>query len=786
MSESESPSVPAPGQQIPENSESPRIDIIGILTAAGAVIGLLCGLIAVSTVYSWDSPQVLGSFLVAVELTLVFLINEQFVSRPILRWKKQRQNAEVSSGLEDQKQANSVLTHWSNLALLGILFLSAFFYFCQISQNNLGNIYYAATVKSMSMSWHNFFFVSFEPGGFIAMDKPPISLWLQVVSVKIFRFSGVSLMLPLALAGIASVAVLYHLVKRAFGVPAGLIAALFLALMPVSVVASRATTMDGLLTLDILLASWALIKAAEKGSLGWLLTSAVILGLGFNIKMMEAYLVLPAFILLYLRAAPKRRRVRLAHIVLAILVIAVVSFSWSFIVDSFPASQRPYVGSSGNDTEVGLGLGNNGVERPLGAILGLLISGVSSSSSSANIIGKLYVLAGGPLRLLTTLGDQVSWLLPLAVIGLFAFIWQKREVSTEKGVHVKRLSRQQQAFIFWGAWFIIQAIFFTLDVLVQSYYLVVLAPSIAALASIGIIELWHAYRKPGWRGWLLPFGFALTALLHAFLIAPFASYNYWLTPIIVAVLLIVVILLVWFRLARPAQVFQQEPEVVAGAAPLKPGWQLPGAHIAFSGIVFASGIITILLAPTLWSVSTIQHPANGLVPVAGPARSAASDPFILLLQGVVDYAQVDPQLVNYLETHQESQHDMVATSTSLAAAPFVLQSGRNVMPLGGFNGNDEIFTVNKLKQQIASGRVRYFWLSSFFLSSTQIDQLTPRLRTVMKELEQVQANNANYQLLNWVSRNCTVVTADQWGRSKSDTGDPASGKPVLYDCATIH
>lgn len=782
MSESEVSNTFVQDQQPSENTVRSHFDIVGIIMLAVVVIGLLCGIITVSTSYSWDSPQVLGSFLVAVEFALAFLINEQFVRRPILHVKKRSSNVAVGSVSEGQKQVGKSLMSWANLLLLGILFLSTFFYLCQITQNNLGNIYYAATVKSMSMSWHNFFFASFEPGGFIAMDKPPLSLWLQVVSVKLFGFSGISLVLPLILAGIASVAVLYLLVERVFGVQAGLLAALFLALTPVSVVASRATTMDGLLTLDVLLASWAVMKAAEKGSLRWLLTSAVILGLGFNIKMMEAYLVLPAFILLYLWATPLRRRVRLGHLILALLILFVVSFSWSFIVDSFPVSQRPYVGSSGNNTEVGLGLGNNGVERPLGAIVGLIVSGVSNASSGANVIGSLYVLAGGPLRLLTTLGDQVSWLLPLALIGLLATGWQSRDVLAEDSVCISRLSRKRQAFLFWGTWFILQSIFFTLDVLVQSYYLVVLAPSIAALASIGIVELWHDYRKPGWHGWLLPFAFVLVATLQAFLIAPFAGYNFWLTPIVVTILVVSAIILLCLRYIGTTRTLRQGSD----DAGQKSGWQALRIRTGFSGIVTMLGVIVILLAPIVWSVSTIQHPANGLVPVAGPARSAESDPFILLLQGVVNYAQVDPQLVSYLESHQGDERYMVATSTSLAAAPFVLQSGRDIMPIGGFNGNDMIFNVNQLKEQITSGQVRYFWLSSFFLSSAQIEQLPPKLRTVMKQVEQLQATNSNYQLLNWVSTHCTIVTPDQWGSPRAETGSAASGNPALYDCTTVH
>lgn len=747
------------------NTVFQRIDLIGILLLIGSVIGLLFGF-----GYHWDSPQVLGGWLVAGELLIAFFIVEQFVPRPLIRI-----NAGSERDTSEQAQAKRKgIADWSYLALLGILLLSAFLHFCQISNNGLGNIYYASTVKSMMMSWHNFFFVAYEPGGFIAMDKPPVSLWLQTASAELFGLNGFSLVLPLALAGIVSVAVLYHLVQRTFGIPAGLLAALFLALMPVSVVASRATTMDGLLSLDVLLAGWAVIKAAETGSVRWLLVSAMILGIGFNIKMMEAYLILPTYILLYALAAPRRRRVRALHLVLAIAVILIVSFSWSAIVDSFPASQRPYVGSSGNDTEIGLGLGYNGVERPLEAILGLAVSGVSHASTGANVIGELYALSGGPTRLLTTLGDQVSWLLPLAIIGLFASLWHKREEPLEGQKRDRRLSRQQQAFIFWSVWFIMQAIFFTLDVLVQSYYLVMLAPSVAAMASIGLVGLWHDYRKPGWRGWLLPLAFILEALLQASLIAPFPAYNSWLTPLVLVALVLVALVLIWLRIRgmRSAPSASEEHMDQRSRA----------SSISLSRIVTVIGAIAVLLGPALWSIATTEHAANGLVPVAGPVRSGDSDPFILLLQGVVNYAQVDPRLVSYLEQHQGDYHYLVATSASLAAAPFILQSGRSVMPIGGFNGNDYIFTVSQLEQQIKDGNVRYFWLSSFFLSSAQINQLAPRLQTVMRETQQLQSSNPNYLLLNWVHNHCTLVTPDQWGAAPDQSSNEG---PDLYDCANF-
>ena len=252
---------------------------------------------------------------------------------------------------------------WQRIILGAIIVLSFFFNFFRLGQNHFADIttgvnsYYAAAVKSMVMSWHNFFFVAFDPQGFLAIDKPPLGFWIQAVSVRIFGFSAWSLLLPEALAGIGAVVVLYILVQRIFGTNAALIAALALALTPISVVTSRNNTIDSLLILTLLFATWALSRAIETGRLSWLLLTAFLVGLGFNIKMLEAYLILPAFALTYLLSASRRLRVRFLYLVVAGVLLLIVSFSWITIVDVVPAAQRPYVSSTQHDSELELALG---------------------------------------------------------------------------------------------------------------------------------------------------------------------------------------------------------------------------------------------------------------------------------------------------------------------------------------------------------------------------------------------------------------------------------------------
>src|SRR5947209_9427006 len=214
---------------------------------------------------------------------------------------------------------------WHELALGGIILISTFMNFYQLGQNGFGS-YYPPAVRSMMDNWHNFFFASYDPGGFVTIDKPPVGFWLQVISAKIFGFTPFSILLTQALAGVLSVLLLYYLVRRHFGVVAGLLAALALAITPISVVTNRDITIDSTLALFLLVGAWAVIRAAETGKLRWLLLSAVMVGIGFNIKMLEAYLVVPAFGLLYLLAAPRSIRVRIGHLALAALVLLVVSF----------------------------------------------------------------------------------------------------------------------------------------------------------------------------------------------------------------------------------------------------------------------------------------------------------------------------------------------------------------------------------------------------------------------------------------------------------------------------
>jgi len=246
----------------------------------------------------------------------------------------------------------------------GILLLAAFLNLWNIWNQGISNTYYAAAVKTLLVNPAAGFFNSLDPAGFITVDKPPVGLWIQAAFAAVFGFSGWVLVLPQAIAGIGSVALIYILVSRPFGKPAGLVAALALALTPIFVAIARNGTMDTQLIFVLLLAVWAVLKATRERSLAWLLVSAILVGIGFNMKMIQAFIVVPAILAVYfLGTTDFSWKKRVLYVGLAVVVLVAVSLSWAVAVDSVPASERPYIGGSGDNTVLGLIIDYNGLHR---------------------------------------------------------------------------------------------------------------------------------------------------------------------------------------------------------------------------------------------------------------------------------------------------------------------------------------------------------------------------------------------------------------------------------------
>ncbi len=612
-------------------------------------------------------------------------------------------------------------------AVLGlILVASAFLNFFSLGRLGYGNAYYAAGVKSMLMSWHNLFFVSFDPGGFVTIDKPPLGFWLQAASAEIFGFHGWSLILPEALAGIGSVALVYLLVRRVFGELAGLLGAAVMAVTPVAVATNRSNIVDSLLVFTLLLGAWAVLHATDTGKLRWLLASMLLVGLGFNIKMLEAYLVVPAFIAVYFLGAKIGWRTKIWHLALAGVVLLVVSLSWATAVDLTPANQRPYVGSSDNNSEYNLIFGYNGLNRLLSgswSFLGLHgrnFGRPAAPSAPTRNTGTRFGFgagengASGPLRLINQqLGGQSGWLLLLALIGIVAAGWQLRPRLP--------FERHHASLLFWGVWLLTGAGFFSVAGFFHSYYLVMMAPPIAALSGIGLAAMWHDYRGPGWRGWLLPFALVGVALVQRHILSYFTTWHPWVSKAIVdasiAIAVVLLVLRAWTWLSRKFLKGRFTSMALRGGV-----------------IALGAGILAIGLAPTAWAADTTLYGNGGLLPTAGPSARGGFSAFGggrggFRLSGTAQFdvpgfpnvsapgdfpGQTDPLTLQYLLKNQGSTKFLVATTNANTASPIILATGKPVMALGGFTGSDPILSIADLQKLIANNTVRFFMLQGGF------------------------------------------------------------------------
>ncbi len=452
------------------------------------------------------------------------------------------------------------------LGLIIVLTLAGGLRLWRLEQNGWGTDYYTASVRSMMASWHNFFYNSFDPGGFVCVDKPPVALWVQVVSAKLFGFTPLSILVPEAVMGTLSVLIVYYLVRRRFGVWAGLLAGLALAVTPISIAVDRANNTDCCLVFVLLLAAWALLRAAEKGSVWLLLLAMVLVGVGFNTKMLAAFVVLPTFYLIYFLGAPVSWRHRLGDLALATFVVFGVSLSWAVAFDLTPEDERPYAGSTRNNSMLSLIIEHNGLERftrrggrggpaardgagaanrqrgtpadgnpPARPRFGGLgpPAGLGGPPRPGAVPGRGFGGRGGgmfgePAAGLWRLASpryvgQVMWLLPLAIVGLIAALFQGRWSRT--------LSPEHQSLLLWFGWLATYGVTFAFaGGIFHAYYLVMLAPPMAALAGIGVVALWHTYQRGGWRTVVLPLAVLLTAAWQALAWLDYPDLATWAVP----------------------------------------------------------------------------------------------------------------------------------------------------------------------------------------------------------------------------------------------------------------
>ncbi|MGB7787882.1 ArnT family glycosyltransferase [Methanoregula sp.] len=540
----------------------------------------------------------------------------------------------------------------AEILLSGIIFLAGFLNLWNLWNQGFSNPYYAAAVRSMLSNPGVAFFNSFDAGGFVTVDKPPVGIWVQAASAAVFGFSSFSVTLPQALAGIGSVVLMYFIIKRPFGKPAGLIAAFALATTPVFVSTSRNGTMDTQLIFVILLAILVALKAARDHSFRLLVLSFVLVGIGFNIKMIQALVVVPAIIAIYLFGAALPVRQKVIHLAVALLVLAAVSLSWAIAVDAIPADQRPYIGSSGDNSVVGLMLGHNGEDAFAGDI------------HAASFLGE-----GDPglLRFFNyEIYCQFSWLLLFALIGLFA--WWRRPASIslagfrEGGI----FSEQELTILALCLWLLPGLLYFSFTPgFLALYYLATIAPPLAGLVGISAVAMYREYRSDRVTGWVFVAAVLVTGLVQAWVV----SHPFIYDPVRFGSLPVVVVAgciscsgtLVWLR-TKKMQAAERSSISVACIA-----------------------VAILFIAPVAWSSVPLMN---------GPAQDSTDT-------GLAG-------LAGFLLSHGDNR-------TYLAAVPFnghmagtlIVDTGKPVMALGGFLGTDQIITAGKMQGMIHNGTVQY-------------------------------------------------------------------------------
>ncbi len=488
---------------------------------------------------------------------------------------------------------------WARPALFGLLALTAILYLWDVTRNGWANDFYAAAVDAGTKSWKAFFFGSFDQSNFITVDKTPGSLWVMEISGRIFGFSQWSMLMPQALEGVASVLLLYAAVKRWFGPPAGLVAGLVLALTPVAALMFRFNNPDALLVLLMTAAAYTMVRAIENGRTKWLMFTGLLLGFAFLAKMLQAFLVVPGFAVAYLWAGPPRLGQRIWQTVLMGAGIIVGAGWWILAAEFTPAADRPYFGGSTNNNILQLAIGYNGLGRITGNETGSIGAGNGRGGGGQ---GSAFGGATGILRLFhSEFGGQISWLLPAALIWLAAMVWVSRRAA--------RTDRTRAAALLWGGWVLVTGLVFSyMNGIIHPYYMVALAPGIAALTGIGATVLWQARLGPKKLAGRLALasGIAASAVWAYVLLDRTPDWMPWLRwVVVVAGAAAAVLILAGHRLA--------------GAVRSRRG------RLALAGLPIGLALVAGLAGPTAYALDTVNSAHTGAIVSAGP-QSAGGGP----------------------------------------------------------------------------------------------------------------------------------------------------------------
>jgi 4-amino-4-deoxy-L-arabinose transferase-like glycosyltransferase len=536
--------------------------------------------------------------------------------------------------------------------------------------------FYDAAVRSMSQSLHNFFFGAFEPSGSLSIDKPPVDLWLQVASVKLFGFSSTTLKLPEAFAGIAAAPLLWFTVRRMWSPLAGIAAAASLALLPVEVITSRSDTMDGVMMALSVLALLFVVRAVETGRTRWLVAGAAVMGVAFNVKLLESLIALPGialFAYLGLRGRPGRRVLRLAA---AGAVYLAVSLSWLTATLITPSGERPYAIGSTNGSAWNAAFVFNGTDRLGGKSpepqFTVYEPGHVYPTATQSERDHIPITPPKPTRLLVRVGPLSGErlgleLLVALLLGVPALLWgvlRPREDFPDDG-EGDRMRRATAAGI--GLWLLTGIVLFSDMARLHPRYVEGFTPAVAALLGIGVA--WAATPRGRWRLAIFAAAMAVTLIYSERLV--YGTTEAW-----------------WIAAASGVGA------VVFAALARVPGPpSLPRRALAPAGVLVLT-LVSVLAIPLDTNLTAIEYHVTDA--------------------GYVGALPTEEQrpLSAYLRAHQGTAKYEVAAESATQIGSLIVQDGRPILALTSYGAR--VFTpLARLKQLIAQGKVRYAFLNSY-------------------------------------------------------------------------
>lgn len=591
---------------------------------------------------------------------------------------------------------------WVRPALIAVTLLAAFLCFWHLSISGYSNEYYAAAARSGSESWKAWFFGSLDPGSFITVDKPPLSLWLMGLSGRVLGFSSFSMLLPEAACTVAAVMLLFATVKRLFSPAAAVAAATAFALTPISIAVARVNNPDALLILLLVGSAYLMVRALQSEQpQKWLVWCGVLVGLAFMTKMLQGWMVLPALTATYLLAGPPRLLTRIKQLTVAGLAMAAVSAAWPIAVSLWPGA-KPYIGGSTNGSVWDLITGYNGLGRIFGTGEGMGGGGFGGTAG----LGRMFN---------DQVGGQIAWLLPLAAVSLITGLFLTRRA--------KRTDLARAGYVLFGVWALVHVLIFsTQKGIFHPYYVSALAPALAALAGAGTVALWQSARS-SWTAWsVLAATTAGTAYLAVVLLQRTPDFH----PIIRTMIPVLAAIAIAASLALriPAARKALPLAIVCGTLALLGG----PASYAFDNVGHALNGNNVLGGPTVSGGTGgfgggmpgggTGGPPSGTRPTGAPGGTAPTGTATRSGTrssgggGMGGGSSLSTEVISYLKANQGSAKYLVAAQGSQSTASIILATGEPVVTIGGFSGNDPAPTVSQLAQLVKSGQLKYVLVGS--------------------------------------------------------------------------